>query len=317
MLALARELRTDNSDKERVQRRVERNGLGGAGEFSGCGVAAEDGDGGRVLIAAEKPLGGGVEGEVARGLASAGDALDEVELAVFGSDGEDDERVFAAIAGVEEEAVRRDGEFGGGVFVGGKVGRDGLDRGVGVDQEALGGVAEARGRPEVVVDGGVDLVDAVDPAAVGVEDDVARAGAGVVVGEGMRVGELTGLGVDEEDGDVVGAEIADEKEAVVGRDGGAVGVGGVLAGGVGAECAELLVVFEVDAVDGLAEGAVGLDAVGGDGAAEVVGDEGGVAGGVDGDVGGACSAGGDLARLFEARRSLGRWRRWWQWRLGR
>ena len=37
--------------------------------------------------------------------------------------------------------------------------------------------------PEVVVDGGVDLVDAVDPAAVGVEDEVARAGARAVVGE--------------------------------------------------------------------------------------------------------------------------------------
>ena len=115
----------------------------------------------------------------------------------------------------------------------------------------------------------------------------------------LRVGELPGLGVDEEDGDVVGAEIADEEEAVVGRDGGAVGVGMVLTGGVGAECAEFLVVFEVDAVDWLAESAVGLDAVGGDGGAEVVGDEGGVAGGVDGDVGGACSAGGDLACLVE------------------
>src|SRR3984885_5375477 len=113
----------------------------------------------------------------------------------------------------------------------------------------------------------------------------------------MRIGEFTGLGVDDENGNVVGAEIADEKKAVVGRDGGAVGVGGALTGRVGAECAELLMVVEVDAVDWLAEGAVGLDAIGGDGAAREVGDEGGVAGVVDGDVGGACSAGGDLAGL--------------------
>lgn len=79
------------SDEEREQRRVDRNRLGGASEFSGCSVATEDGDGGRVLIAAEKPLGSGVEGEVAWGFASAGDALKKGELAVFGSDREDDE----------------------------------------------------------------------------------------------------------------------------------------------------------------------------------------------------------------------------------
>ena len=183
-------------DEERVEWRVERNGLGGAGEFSSRGVAAEDGDGRRVLIAAEKPLRGGVEGEVARRLATAGDALDEVELAVFGSDGEDDERVFAAVAGVEKEPIRGDGELSGCVFVCGKIGRDGLDGSVGVDQKALRSVGEACGRPEIVVEGGVDLVDAVDPAAVGMEGDVARTGAGVVVGEGLRIGELSGVGVD-------------------------------------------------------------------------------------------------------------------------
>lgn len=61
---------------------------------------------------------------------------------------------------------------------------------------------------------------------------------------------------------MVGAEIADEKEAVIRREGGAVGVGGTLASRVGTECAELLMIIEVDAVDGLAESAVGLDSVG-------------------------------------------------------
>ncbi len=70
-----------------------------------------------------------------------------------------------------------------------------------------------------------------------------------------------------------------------GEMGSAVGVGLVLAGGVGAECTELLSIFEVDAADGLAERAVGLDAVGGDAGAVVVGDVGRVAGFVDGDIG--------------------------------
>ena len=133
---------------------------------------------------------------MARGLASAGNALNEIEFAILLPDRKDDERVFAAIAGIEEESIGRDGQFSGGVFVGRKIGRDGLHWGVGVDQKALGGVAEARGGPEIVVEGGIDLIDTVDPAAVGVEDDMARAGAGMVVGEGLRTGELTSVGVD-------------------------------------------------------------------------------------------------------------------------
>ena len=125
-----------------------------------------------------------------------------------------------------------------------------------------------------MIEGGVDLVDAVDPAVVGVEGDVTRAGARTIVREYLRIGDLAGFRMGLEDGDVIGAKVADEDEAVVGRDGGAVRVGCVLTGGYGAECAELLVILEVDAIDGLAQGAVGLDAVGGDGASEVVGDEG-------------------------------------------
>jgi len=97
------------SDEEREQWGVDGDGLGWAGEFSGGGITAEDGDGGGVLVAAKEPLGGGVEGEVARGFAAAGDALDEVELAVFGANGEDGDGVFASVAGVEGEAVGGDG----------------------------------------------------------------------------------------------------------------------------------------------------------------------------------------------------------------
>ena len=46
---------------------------------------------------------------MAGGFASTGNALDEVELAVFGTDGEGDEGVFASVAGIEGETVGGDG----------------------------------------------------------------------------------------------------------------------------------------------------------------------------------------------------------------
>ena len=268
---------------------VEGDGLGGATDAAGGRVAAEDGDGGGVLVAAEEPAFGGVEGEVARGLAAAGDALDEGERAVGGSDAEDDQRVLASVAGVEEVAVERDGDLGGGVFGDGEAGGDGLDGRAGVDQQALGRGARAGCGPEEAVDGGVELVDGVEPAAVGVEGDVARAGAGTVVGEERGRAEAGGGGIDGEDGDAVGAEVVDQQEAVVGREVDGVGVGDVLPGGVGAAMAEAAVLI-VDAGYGLGERAAGQDAVGGDGGAVVVGDEGGLAGGVERDVAGAAPA---------------------------
>src|SRR5437868_5633005 len=108
---------------------------------------------------------------MARGLASARDALHKLQLAIFGPDREDDQRVFPAITGVEEEPICRDGEFGRSVFVGGKIGRYRLDRGVGVDEKALRSVGKMRGSPEIVVEGRVDLVDPVDPAAIWVDED--------------------------------------------------------------------------------------------------------------------------------------------------
>ena len=47
-----------------------------------------------------------------------------------------------------------------------------------------------------MVEGGVDLVDAVDPATIGVKGDVARTGAGAVIGEETLVRELASFGVD-------------------------------------------------------------------------------------------------------------------------
>ena len=86
-------------------------------------------------------------------------------------------------------------------LLGGKIRRDGLDREVGVDEKALRGVAEAGGGPEIVIDGGIDLVDAVDPATVGMEDYVARTGARTIVGEEVRDRmSCASFGVDVEDG---------------------------------------------------------------------------------------------------------------------
>ena len=66
--------------------------------------------------------------------------------------------------------------------------------------------------PEQVVDGGVELVDAVDPAFVGVEGHVARAGlvAGLPEGLGGR-GEDGGAGIDGIDPNAVGAQVVDEE----------------------------------------------------------------------------------------------------------
>ena len=80
-------------------------------------------------------------------------------------------------------------------------------------------------------------------------------------------------------------------------------MGGVLTNWKGAIVAVLRVLV-VEGEDRLGEGSVGIDFVGGDGSADVVGDEGRVAGGVDGDVCGAGSSGGDFA-FFRQRAGLG------------
>lgn len=105
--------------------------------------------------------------------ASTGDPLNQVQFAVLRPDRENDQRVFAAVARIQEKPVRRDSEFGGSIFVAGKVGRYGFDRRVCIDQKPLGGITETRGSPKVVIKCRVDLVDAVDPAAVGMKCNVA------------------------------------------------------------------------------------------------------------------------------------------------
>ena len=53
------------SGEEREHHGVEGDGLDGASEAAGATVAAEDGDGGGVLVATQEPAAAGIEREVA------------------------------------------------------------------------------------------------------------------------------------------------------------------------------------------------------------------------------------------------------------
>jgi len=139
--------------------------------------------------------------------------------------------------------------------------------------------------PEEVVDGGVELVGVVDPAAVGMEGEMAGAGLEAGLPEGLRGGcEGTGEGVGAVDVDAVGAEVVDEEPAAVVGGGGFVGVG-LLVCGLGVDGGEL------EVRDGRGELAGWGDGVGGEAAAAVVGGEGGAAVGADGDVCGSVALG--------------------------
>ncbi len=163
---------------------VQRQGLDGAGEAAGALIASEDGDGGGVLIAADKPVAGGIQGEVARGFAAAGYTLQQGEGAGGVVNGKGDKGVFPTVGDVDEAAAGSDGDLSGGVGAAeaGIQGADGV-AGVGKEglrREAMGDVA-AGGVEEELVDVVVKLGDGVDPAAVGVEGEVARAGAGAAL----------------------------------------------------------------------------------------------------------------------------------------
>ena len=136
--------------------------------------------------------------------------------------------------------------------------------------------------------GGGLFGDAVQPASVGMEEDVARAVAGWDGDEwGVSRGEDSGVGVEAVDVDSILAEIGleDEFAVVVGED--AVGVRRVVS--AEGEAAGRRVggygwadVSDVDVrIDGGAEGAVSVDGEDCDAASAVVGDEEVLAGGVD------------------------------------
>ena len=135
--------------------------------------------------------------------------------------------------------------------------------------------------PIVEVDGAVELVDAVEPAAVGMEGEMAGAGAGAGSDAGGSLDGAGGVGMDGEDLDGVFAEIAGEDEAIVGRDGGAVDVRFVLAVFVGAGDAAGGVVVAVEEGWGVVQRAAVAEAKGGEAATAVVGDECSAAGLID------------------------------------
>ena len=195
------------------------------GQFAGFGIAGDHADPVRILIGYQHPALGGIEGEMAGDFAAAVAAPLEGEFAV-GCDGEGDHEVVVAVGDVGEAgaAVEDDVAAALGAAVSGGGERDGRLHGV------EGSVAAV---PVEGLDGGAHFKDDVGDAAVGMEAEGARAGAGEglpVVGMVGR--ELGGGGVEVIDVDAVESEVVDEEVAVVGRWGDAVGVGSGLAGEV-------------------------------------------------------------------------------------
>ena len=197
--------------EDEALRAVDLAGVDGIGELAGALVASEDGDAVRVLEADEEEAAGGIEGDVARSLAAVWRELRKDEGAGVGVDVEFRDGLVAAIAGVDEATVGR----GEDLRAEGCAGR--VADGECGDGRAVGGEGAANVVPEEEVDSGVELVDVIDPLAVGVEREVTRAGLEATLPEWGGVGgELTGAGVDLIDEDAIGAEVVDEEEAAVG-----------------------------------------------------------------------------------------------------
>src|ERR1700753_1305565 len=115
----------------------------------------------------------------------------------------------------------------------------------------------------------------------------------------MRIRQFAGLGMNVEDSYMIGAQIADQEEAVVRRDRDAVGMRIFLTGRVRPEVSKLLVIFEIQAYDRLTERAVWLDVIRTDRGAEVVRHEGGMAGRVDRNIGRSCASRRNLTCLLK------------------
>src|SRR5665213_1964005 len=141
-----------------------RHGVPSLRQSPGDGVDAEDDGVTAVLIGKQEPLGGGVEGEIARGLPSARVLLHGLEPAVCLVDREDGHAVVAPVGAVEKPAIGMNLQLGACVCaleIGGQRGNR-LDRGEG----------PGPGVPVEGLDRAGNLVDQVDPAPAGVEADV-------------------------------------------------------------------------------------------------------------------------------------------------
>jgi hypothetical protein len=100
------------------------------GELAGVGIAAQDDERVRGLVAEQEPAAGGVEGEETGVLAAVGGVLFEVERAGFAVDGEDGDGVAGdAVGDVEEAAVGGDLDLAGEGGVWGEVWFKGGDEG--------------------------------------------------------------------------------------------------------------------------------------------------------------------------------------------
>src|SRR5581483_11295404 len=252
--------------------------VGGFLEAASGGVEAEDGDDGGVLAGGKEEMAGGVDLEVARGFAAGGDVLQEGGASSLFVAGEDSDAVVAAVGAVNPFARGMDGDFGGGAVAGeggGKEG-DGLDGG----EVAVGGVVIEGG------EGGGHFAEEIGKAAIGMEGEMARAGAGLAFVEGRIIGsDDTGGGVEVVDEDFVEAEVAIE-DVLAGQVGdNAMGVRAFLTLMVGAGTVVL------DEIGAGFEGAVRLGGENGHAAAAVVGGENPPAGGIDGDVARTVAAG--------------------------
>ena len=145
--------------------------------------------------------------------AAAGRDLDQLQRAV-GLDREDRDALVAAVGGVNEFAVGVDADLGGTVGVGddeaGGQGGDMLD----------GCGSAARGVVGADADRAVDFVQDVEEAPVAGELGVARPGAGRG-GDECRVvwRECAGQEVEPVDKDAIEAEVGDQGETVVRRNG--------------------------------------------------------------------------------------------------
>src|SRR6185437_5584836 len=199
-----------HSRKECEHDGIERDRLHRASDAPGPAVPPEDCHRCRVLIAAEQPTLAGIEREVPGRLAAARNALYELQSAVF-PDGDDDQRVLATIRCVEIVAVGRDSHLRSRILRCGKAGSDGLHQAAGIDQDALRVRARAGRCPKKLVDGGIELIDGVDPAATGMEGDMAWAAAAPLAAEESGWSQPCRRRIDCEDGDRIRAEVANQQ----------------------------------------------------------------------------------------------------------
>ncbi len=196
-------------------------GVFGGSKLAGHGIDAENVERIRLLIRGDEPLTVGREVEVA-GIASAGGRVaGGGEFAGVGIKREDGDAVVPAIRAVNEFAIGMHTHFRRGA-----VAREiGGESGLSIDFGECAGVSVVG----VGGQGAVEFVDDEDVFAIAAKRGVSRAGTGGGGDKRCRGGRERGIGGVERVGeDLVETEIANDHEAIVGRDMGRVHVRGFL-----------------------------------------------------------------------------------------